>query len=55
MHKLDPKIINPEYELYEDNVEGTAQHVPDIDDVTPEEGDQYIGAKVNLSIGGNLC
>ena len=54
MHKLDPKIVTPEYELYKDDIEGTAQHVPDIDDMTPEEGDHYIGAKVNLPIGGNL-
>ena len=54
MHRLDPEIVTPEYEFYEDDVEGTAQHVPDIDDATPEEGDQYIAAEVNLPVRGNL-
>ena len=54
MYKLDPKIISPEYELYKDDVEGTAQHIPDIDDMTPEEGEQYIGAEVNLPVWSNL-
>jgi len=29
----------PEHELYSDDFEGTNQHIPDIDDVTPEEFD----------------
>jgi hypothetical protein len=27
---------------------------PDIDNVTPEEQDNYVGAEVNLQIGGRL-
>ena len=54
MYRLDLEIITPEYELYKDDVDGTAQHVPDIDDVTSEEGDHYIGAEVNLPVGCNL-
>jgi hypothetical protein len=39
---------NPVYELYDDDVEGTKhEHVPDIDDVTPEDQDNYVGAEVN--------
>jgi hypothetical protein len=35
-------------------VEGTNQHVPDVDDVTPEDQDNYVGADVNLPCGGVL-
>jgi hypothetical protein len=37
--------ITPEYELYDDDVEGEYESIPDIDDITPEDEDNYIGAK----------
>ena len=36
MRDFDPDIATPEYELYEDDVDGTKDPVPDVDDVTPE-------------------
>jgi hypothetical protein len=44
----------PEYELYDDDIEGEYQPIPDIDDVTPEDEDNYIGAKVSLPLGGTM-
>jgi ribosomal protein L31E len=44
----------PEYELYNDDVEGQYHPIPDIDDVTPEDADNYIGAKVSLPLGGTM-
>jgi hypothetical protein len=46
--------ITPEYELYDDNVEGEYESIPDIDDITPEDEDNYIGAKVNLPLGRTM-
>lgn len=45
-------IRTPEYELYEDDFEGTHTSVPDIDQVTPDCFDDYVGAEVDLPIGG---
>ena len=45
-------VPTPEYELYDDDFEGTKNNVPDIDDVMPEYQDNYVGAEVNLPIGG---
>jgi len=44
----------PEQQLYADDFEGTNEHVPDIDDVTPEEYDSYVGAEVNLPYDGEM-
>ena len=51
---IDPEIPTLEYELYADDLEGTHDRVPDTDEVTPEEGDIYIGAEVKLSFGGMM-
>ena len=41
----------PSFERYADDVDGETGPVPDIDDVTPEEGDTYLNAEVNLPRG----
>ena len=41
----------PTFVPYEDDVT-TPSHLPDIDEVTPEVADSYVGAQVNLPIGG---
>jgi hypothetical protein len=41
-------VPTPEHELYEDNNESVIGAVPNIDVVTPEMHDGYIGAEVNL-------
>jgi hypothetical protein len=46
---LDPEATTPEYEPYNDEVH---KPIPDIDEVTPEEFDNYIGAEVKLPLGG---
>ena len=54
MRDLGGDVMTPEYELYEDNFEGAKDNIPDIDDVTPEDEDNYVGAEVNLPIGGMM-
>ena len=39
-------------DLYEDDDGEKHEHVPDADDITPETGDEYVGAEVNLPRGG---
>jgi hypothetical protein len=51
---LDPDAYTPEHDLYEDNDGNVQQPIPDIDDVTPEMQDGYIGAQVNLPFQGTL-
>ena len=52
LYNIDPKILTPQYELYKDHFE-THKHVPDADnDLNPETGDHYIGAKDSLPCGG---
>ena len=51
---INPEIPTLEYELYADDLEGTHDCVPNTDEVTPEEGDNYIGAEVKLSFGGMM-
>ena len=51
---IDPDIPTPEYDRYDDDFEGTRDQVPDIDDVTPEDEDYYIGAEVNLPFKGTM-
>jgi hypothetical protein len=41
-------VPTPEHEIYEDDNESVIGAVPDIDVVTPEMQDGYIGAEVNL-------
>ena len=56
MSKLDlpseeVDAITPTFELYEDD-ENPPLCLPDADEVTPEVADSYVGAQVNLPIGG---
>ena len=51
---VDPDAKTPEYQLYEDDFEGTHVGIPDIDGVTPEINDEYIGAEVNLPYDGDM-
>ena len=51
---IDPDAITPEHELYSDDIEGTYEHIADIDDVTPEEADNYVGAEVTIQHGGRM-
>ena len=39
---------------YEDDMEGIQNSVPDVDKMTPEELDNYVGAKVNLPFQGKM-
>ena len=43
----------PTFEPYEDDSDDPHGHTPDIDDVTPEEADNYVGASVTLPIEGD--
>ena len=43
----------PTFELYEDNSDDPHGHTPDIDDMMPEEADNYVGASVTLPIEGD--
>jgi hypothetical protein len=52
--QLDPSAVTPENELYEDDDGDVQKHVPDIDLVTPEMQDGYVGAEVNLPYQGIL-
>ena len=49
---IDQGTVTPKFELYSDDVE-TNSSVRDIDDVTSEEFDQYIGAEVLLPKGNS--
>ena len=49
---MDVDVPTLDYKLYEDDFEGVHDHIPDIDDVTPEYVDMYISAEVNLPFGG---
>jgi hypothetical protein len=51
---LDPDASTPEHELYADDDGDVHEHIPDIDEVTPEMHDGYIGAQVNLPFQGTL-
>jgi len=52
--ELDADAVTPEYQLYQDDVEPESKPAPDVDDVTPEDLDTYVGASVNLPIGGTV-
>ena len=43
----------PTFKPYEDDSDDPHGHTPDIDDVTPEEADNYVGASVTLPIEGD--
>jgi hypothetical protein len=40
----------PTYDMYEDDDEGAYSQVPDIDDVSPDTYNCYVGTEVELSI-----
>ena len=46
--EIDIDIETPECELHADDIEGTHERAPDVDEVTPEDEDNCIGAEVNL-------
>ena len=48
---IDP---TPEFEPYEDDDDEPYPKIPDVDDVTPEESDNYLGAEVDVSFGGDM-
>ena len=53
----DPDMVDantPSFELYEDDDDGTQDHIPDIDDADPDTYDQYVGAEVELSQGDRV-
>jgi hypothetical protein len=51
--KIDSDAVTPQFDLYEDDVH-PAQPLPDIDNATPEDLDNYVGAEVTLPIGGTM-
>ena len=38
------EAVTPEFALYDDDMHPSPTQIPDIDDVTPEEYNQYVGA-----------
>jgi transposase len=50
----DDDVETPTYDLYADEEDGEAQHMPERDDVTAENLDQYIGAEVLLPLGDKM-
>lgn len=44
----------PEYEPYDDDVDGSSPLLSDSNDATPEDADNYVGASVNLPFGGTM-
>ena len=44
----------PTYDMYEDNDKGAYSQVPDIDDVSPDTYNCYVGTEVELSIGDKV-
>jgi hypothetical protein len=52
LQDIHADIPTPEHEMYEDDDVSVQGPVPDIDNITPEMQDGYIGAQVNLPYGG---
>ncbi len=50
---LPEDAVTPHFDLYEDDTQ-PQQPVPDVDDVTPEAFDQYVGAEVLLPLNGQM-
>ena len=46
----DPEIFTPTLDRYEDDEEHQT-HIPEVDDITPEVMDNYIGAEIMMSHG----
>jgi len=51
LKSIDPDILTPEYQLYDDDFEEHSR-IPDVEDATPEDLDQYVGAEVTLPLRG---
>ena len=51
--EADIEAETPTFEPYEDDSDGPHGYTPDIDDVTPEAADNYVGASVLLPIEGD--
>ena len=49
----DVDADTPTFELYE-NDENPPLRLSEVNEVTPEEADSYVGAEVNLPIGGTV-
>ena len=50
----DDEDETPSFPLYQDDFEGEYHHEPDIDDLTPDVNDEYLGVEVNLPLAGEL-
>ena len=48
LKSVDQDAVTPEYELDADNFEGTQEHAPDVEDVTPEIESTCGGAEVQM-------
>jgi hypothetical protein len=51
--QVDPEAKTPYHDRYGDDIEGTYNPTPDIDDATPEYQDTYIGADVTILLQGS--
>ena len=51
--KIDKDAVTPHFDLYEDDTQ-PARPMPNIDEATPEELDNYVGAEITLPIGGTM-
>lgn len=53
--EIDEEAATPEFDPYDDDeTDEKPAPVPDIEDVTPEERDNYVGASVNLPYRGEM-
>ena len=48
-----PEIVTPTIDRYEDDEEHQT-HMPEVDDITPEAIEKYIGAKIMISHGDTV-
>ena len=49
----DPEIVKPTIDQYDDDEEHQT-HMPEVDDITPEAMDNYIGAEIIISHGDTV-
>jgi hypothetical protein len=54
LQSIDIDVPTPEYDLYDDDVDGSCERIPNADDITPEDADNYVGAEVTLPLGGTI-
>ena len=50
----DPEIVTPNLDRYEDDEEHQ-NHMPEVDDITPEAMENYIGAEIMISHGDTVA